>query len=100
MGKKFFFCKMKTKTLTISLHSAAASINNQCKIYNIFASEPLTGNGSSSDDLSDNNDAAHWIICGNAALTNLHLDNDPIASDKLGLRPCKMFCTTTLSNVW
>lgn len=39
------------------------------------------------------------IICGNAALTNLHLDTEAIASDKLGLNPCKIFCTTTLSNV-
>lgn len=92
---------MKNKQkLTVSLHSAAASINNQCKMYNIFANDPVTGIVSSSGFLSDNNDAAHCIICGNAALTNLHRDTDDIASDRLGLNPCKIFCTTTLSNVY
>lgn len=58
------------------------------------------GKDSSSRLLSDNKEAAHWIMWGKAALTNLHLDTEEIASDRLGLSPWRIFWTTTRSNVW
>ena len=82
--------------IKLSSHSAAASNISQCRVYKSLVS--AFPNFCVFGSVRFTSVLAHACrMCGNDAFINAHLDMLPMASDKPGESPCRIFWTRTLS---